>query len=127
MFDQIIIIAISILLIAIFLFIGDKLLGSGKPQLTAGYFLLAVITALLVIIVIIAAGAAVGFLATFLPGIGGIVPILGFVLATYIVKMVLVKEEFQRSMWITMIAYALVYITNAVAVYIGFQPIIQYI
>ena len=127
MIEQYIILAISVLLIAVFLFIGHKLIGSGKPKFSGSYLLVAIITAILIIAVIIAAAAVVGFLSTLLPGLGGIVPILGFVLASYIVKIFLVKEQFEKSMWITMIAYALVYITNAVSAYLGFGQIISYI
>jgi hypothetical protein len=124
----ILLLIITVLLIAIFLFVGDKLLGTKEGKLDGSYFLKALLTAVVIILLIIAAGAVIGFLSQFIPGIGPIVTILGFILATYAVKMLLMKHGvLDKAIWVTFIAYLLVYIVNGIAVQLGQQPIILFI
>lgn len=107
---------ISIILIALFLFVGDKIFGTKKIQLTAGYFIQALITAAVIILAVIVAGAVGGFIGTLLPGAEGIVSILGFVLATYAAKIILLSgETYERSTWIVVTAYLLIFIANGLA------------
>lgn len=110
---QIVLLIITVLLLALFLFVGDKLIGNKNVHLTSGYYINALITAAIIIVVIIVAGILVDFIDFF--GIGQILPILAFIFATFITKMFLVKGDFQRAMWVTLIAWILVYVVEYVA------------
>ena len=121
---QIVLLIITVLLLALFLFVGDKLVGNKNVHLTSGYYINALITAAIIIVVIIATGIVVGFVDFF--GIGQILPILAFILATFVTKMFLVKGNYERAMWVTLIAWILVYVVEYVAGLFDMQ-LIQFI
>ncbi len=121
---QIVLLLITVLLLALFLFVGDKLVGNKNVHLTSGYYINALITAALIIVVIIGAGIVVGLVDFF--GIGQILPILAFILATFVTKMFLVKGNYERAMWVTLIAWLLVYVVEYVAGLFDMQ-LIQFI
>lgn len=126
--EQIALLILSVVLMAIFLFVGDKVFGTRKVRLDSGYFLKAVLTAILIILLIIAAGAVAGFIGSIIPGVTGIVTVLGFVLASYVVRGILLKHAtFERSAWVTLVAYLLVYIANGISQLLIEQPLVQYI
>lgn len=115
--EQILILVIGVLLLALFLFIGDKLLGNRPVKLTSSYYITAMITAAVIFGIIIGVGAAVGELdSSTQVGIGNIVTILSFVISCYAIKIILMdKATYERSVWVGVIAWTLVYIADYIA------------
>lgn len=112
--ETLLIIIVTVLLLALCLFVGDKLLGNRGVQLTKGYYLNAIITAIVIVIIIIAASAVVGFIDIL--GIGQIIPILSFVLAVYAIKALLMKgATYERSTWVGIITWTMAYVINYIA------------
>lgn len=112
--ETLLIIIVTVLLLALCLFVGDKLLGNRGVQLTKGYYLTAIITAIVIVIIIIAASAVVGFIDIL--GIGQIIPILSFALAVYAIKALLMKgATYERSTWVGIITWTLAYVINFIS------------
>ena len=123
---EILYLIITVLLLTICLFLADKLIGDKPDSMGGGYFLKALITAIVIIALIIGVGAVVGALGIL--GISGIAPILGFVLAAYAVKMLLLASStYERAVWVTLVAYIFVFMINYLAQVIGHITLIQYI
>ena len=105
---------ITVLLLALCLFIGDKLLGNRGVHFTKSYYLNAIITAIVIVLIIIAASAVVGYINVL--GIGQILPILSFVLAVYAIKSLLMKgATYERSTWVGLITWTMAYVINYIA------------
>ena len=107
--EQILILVVAVLLLALFLFFGDKILGNNPVKLTGGYFVKAMITAVVIFGLIIGVSAiinAIGIL-----GIGRILTILTFVISIYAIQKILMDNAtYERATWVGVIAWTLVYI-----------------
>ncbi len=122
---DVILLVITVLLIALFLFVGDKLVGSKNVKLTSSYYLRALITAIVIILLIIGVSAVIG--AVNVLGIGNIIPILAFVVSCYAIKMLLMSStSYERSVWVGIITWILIYIVDYIFGLFGLD-LIQYI
>ncbi len=113
--EQILILVIGVLLLALFLYIGDKLFGNRPVKLTSSYYITAMITAVVIFAIIIGVSAAVSEL-DFDIGISRIATILSFVISCYAIKIILMdKATYERAVWVGVIAWTLVYIADYLA------------
>ncbi|OLS28745.1 MAG: hypothetical protein HeimC2_04750 [Candidatus Heimdallarchaeota archaeon LC_2] len=115
--EQILILVIGVLLLALFLFIGDKLFGNKPVKLSSSYYLTAIITAVVIFAIIIGVSAAVGELdSSTQVGIGNIVTILSFVISCYAIKIILMDSAtYERAVWVGVVAWTLVYVADYIA------------
>ena len=124
--EQILILVVAVLLLALFLFFGDKILGNNPVKLTGGYFVKAMITAVVIFGLIIGVSAiinAIGIL-----GIGRILTILTFVISIYAIQKILMDNAtYERATWVGVIAWTLVYIVDYIAQQFGSRELIPYI
>ncbi|MHA2502406.1 MAG: hypothetical protein ACXAE3_06045 [Candidatus Kariarchaeaceae archaeon] len=128
MIDQILILVITVLLISLSLFFADKLIGDKPDSLGGGYFVKAVITSIVIIVLIIGTSAVVGVLASILPPLGQIAPILAFVMGAYAVKYFLLKQSsFEKSVWVALITWVIIYIIDYVSALLGGPDLVQFI
>ena len=116
--ERLIILIIAILLVALFLFIGDKIFGKTKVELSGAYYLKAIITAVVIFGLIIGVNAILGEIEGALEiGIAGIAPILAFVVSIYAIRGLLMESaDYERAAWVGVIAWTLVYITDYIAI-----------
>ncbi len=127
MLEQYILLAITLILLALFLFVGEKVFGNRTVRLTGGYFLTALVVAIVIVILIIVAGAVAGFLGSLIPGAGAIAQILGFVLSAYAVKSILMKSAtYERAVWVTLVAFFFIYIVEGITTTLFDVSIIVY-
>ncbi len=128
-FEQILILVIAVLLLALFLFFGDKILGNKPVKLTSGYFIKAIITAVVIFALIIGVSAIFGEIdSTIQLGIGRILTILTFVISVYAIKIILMDDAtYERAVWVGVIAWTMVYVADYIAQEIGNQELIPYI
>ncbi len=125
-----ILLIISIILVAIFLYLGTRLI-IGKKDMDKGYVIrLLVIAAIIVILVALVIGAIVGVVQS-LPFINeaaaGLVPVLIFVAIVYLIKYLLIPEKgevWQSSIWIAIIMLFLIYLINAITIEFFSIPIV---
>ena len=119
----VLIFVISILLLAIILFLADKLIGDKPDKLTGGYLLKAILTALVIIVVIIGVSYVVSQVDIL--GIGRITTILAFVLSCYVIKFLLLNRSgFETAVWVGVITWLFVYILNYLAETLFHQSLI---
>ncbi|MCY3413467.1 MAG: hypothetical protein INQ03_17635 [Candidatus Heimdallarchaeota archaeon] len=112
--EDVIILIVAVILLAIALFVGDKIFGNRKVEFTGSYFIKALLTAVVIMVIIIGVSAVVGRINIL--GIGQIVPILSFVLGVYAIKIILmVGATYERSTWVGVIAWLVVYIINYIS------------
>ncbi len=125
--EDIVFLIITVLLLAIFLFIGDKLFGNRKIELSISYYLNALVTAIVIIALIIGISAVISAIDVL--GIGQIVPILAFVAACYAIKGILMTgATYERSVWVGVIAWLLVYVCNYISNdMFGTRDLVEYI
>ncbi|RMG27347.1 MAG: hypothetical protein D6732_20215 [Methanobacteriota archaeon] len=125
MLDQYILLALTLVILAIALFLGEKFFGTRSVELTGSYFLKALIVAFVILALMIASFAVAGFIGSFLPGASGIGSILGFVLSSYAVKSLLMRDaSFERGVWVTLIAFFIIYVVEGIATIFGTSIII---
>ncbi len=123
--EDVILFTISALLLALALFVGDKVFGDRNVKLTKSYYINAVITAVVILVLIIGVSAVAGMLSIL--GIGQIIPILTFVVSVYVIKALLMRGgTYERSTWVGIIAWVMVYIMNYIGEIIGVR-LIQFI
>ncbi|MHA2031927.1 MAG: hypothetical protein ACW99A_14410 [Candidatus Kariarchaeaceae archaeon] len=126
--NQVLILLIGVLLLALFLFIGDKLLGNKPVKLTTSYYIKAMITAAVIFALIIGVSAIVNEIDIL--GIGRILTILTFVISCYAIqKLLMDSATYERSVWVGVIAWTLVYVADYLAREIsdGEQELVPYI
>ncbi|MCE7736009.1 MAG: hypothetical protein GPJ54_14095 [Candidatus Heimdallarchaeota archaeon] len=124
--EQILILVIAVLLLALFLFFGDKILGNKPVKLTSGYFIKAMITAVVIFALIIGVSAVISEINVL--GIGRILTILTFVISAYAIKIILMDDAtYERAVWVGVVAWTLVYIADYLAQEIGNTELIPYI
>ena len=120
--EEIIFLVITVLLLALCLFVGDKLFGNGEVHLTSGYYISACITAIVIIVIIIVVGVVVGLIDIL--GIGNISTIASFVGSVYVIKALLMKgATFERSTWVGIFTWIMVYVINYLGGLFGVQLI----
>ncbi len=127
-----ILLIISIVLVAIVLYIGTRLIA-GKKETDTGYIIrLLLIAVIVVILVAIVIGAIVGavssipFVAT---AAAQLVPVLIYLAIVYLIKYLLIPEKvdstkWNASIWIAVITLFLIYLINAIAIALTFPPLI---
>ncbi len=124
--DEILFLVITVLLLALFLYVGDKLFGNRRIELTSAYYLNAVVTAIVVIALIIGINAVISEVDIL--GVGQIAPILAFVLGCYAINWLLMKNAtYERSVWVGVIAWLLVYVANYISNELFETEIVDYI
>jgi hypothetical protein len=127
-----ILLIISVILVAIVLYIGARLIA-GKKETDSGYIIrLLLIAVIIVLLVALVIGAIVGavspipFIAT---AAAQLVPVLIYLAIVYLIKYLLIPEKadstkWNASIWIGVITLFLIYLINAIAVFLEFPPLI---
>lgn len=124
--EQILILVIAVLLLALFLFLGDKILGNKPVRLTSAYFVKAMITAIVIFALIIGVSAIISEIDVL--GLGRILTILTFVISVYAIQKILMDDaSYERAAWVGVIAWTLVYVADYIAQEIGDQELVPYI
>jgi hypothetical protein len=128
-----ILLVISIVLVAVILYIGARLIA-GKKEADTGYIIrLLLIAVIIVILVAIVIGTLVGvvrdipFIAT---AAAQLVPVLIYLAIVFLIKYLLIPEKaettkWNASIWIALITLFLIYLVNAIAIFFTFPPLIQ--
>ena len=128
---------IAIILVAIILYIGTRLIA-GKKELESGYIvrllLVALIVVLLVAVVIGAVIGAIGRLDPTDPPIfagaaAQLIPVLVYLAIVYLIKYILIPEraettKWNASIWIGVVTLFLIYVFNIITTQIFDTPII---
>ncbi|MHA1973536.1 MAG: hypothetical protein ACTSW1_11115 [Candidatus Hodarchaeales archaeon] len=127
-----ILLIISIILLAIILYLGTRLIA-GKKETDTGYIIrLLLVAAIIVILVALVIGAIVGVVSS-IPFVNEaaarMVPVLIFVAIVYLIKYLLIPEKgevtkWNASIWIGVISLFLVYLFNAITIELFNTPII---
>ncbi|MHA1226162.1 MAG: hypothetical protein ACTSPV_05400 [Candidatus Hodarchaeales archaeon] len=117
-----ILLIISVILLAIILYLGTRLIA-GKKETDTGYIIrLLLVSTIIVILVALVIGAVVGVVAS-IPfvneAVARLVPVLIFVAIVYLIKYLLIPEKgevtkWNASIWIAVISLFLVYLFNAI-------------
>jgi len=127
-----ILLIISVVLVAIVIYISARLIA-GKKETDTGYIIrLLLIAVIIVLLVAIVIGAIVGsvqsipFIAT---AAAQLVPVLIFLAIVYLIKYLLIPEKadstkWNASIWISVITLFLIYLINAIAIELGFSSLI---
>lgn len=116
MIEQYVLLALTLIFLSIALFLGEKIFGNRTVNFSGSYFLKALFVSFVILILMIASFAVAGFIGTYLPGASGIGSILGFVLAAYAVKTLLMKAAtYERSVWVTLFAFLVIYVIEGIA------------
>ena len=128
-----ILLIISVILVAIVLYISTRLIA-GKKETDTGYIirllLIAVIVVLLVALVIGAIVGAVASIPLIATAAAQLVPVLIYLAIVYLIKYLLIPEKayhtnWNASIWIAVITLFLIYLINALAIALGFPPLIS--
>ncbi len=120
MLEQYVLLALTLVVLAIALFLGEKSFGNRSVEFSGSYFLKALIVAVVILALMIASFAVAGFIGQFLPGATGIGPILGFVLSSYAVKSLLMRDaSYERGVWVTLVAFFIIYVVEGIAAIFG--------
>ncbi|MFW9903969.1 MAG: hypothetical protein ACFFFH_06515 [Candidatus Thorarchaeota archaeon] len=133
-----ILIIIAIILVAIILYIGTRLIA-GKKETETGYIirllLVALLIVLLVAVVIGAVIGAIGQLEPFDPPIitgaaAQLIPVLVYLAIVFLIKYILIPErgeieKWNASIWIGIITLFLIYLFNIITTQFFQTPIIQ--
>lgn len=133
-----ILIIIAIILVAIILYIGTRLIA-GKKETETGYIirllLVALLIVLLVAVVIGAVIGAIGQLEPFEPPIitgaaAQLIPVLVYLAIVFLIKYILIPErgeleKWNASIWIGIITLFLIYLFNIITTQLFQTPIIQ--
>lgn len=123
--EEILLLVLAVIVLALCLILADKIIGE-KQDFSGGLFLQAVLTAIIIIVLIIAVGVVVGLVDIL--GIGQIAPILAFVGGCYAIKMLFLKDSsFEKSVWLGVITWVLVYIINYIGNELGAGSIVNFI
>ena len=109
--DLILLIVASHLLL-LFLFLADKLIGNKPAQITVSYYLRAFLTSLAVLVILVGTAWLVNTID--FAAFRRLAPILSFVGACYVVKVILVGAPFEKSLWVTLAAWLLMYIADSI-------------
>ncbi len=127
-----ILLIIAIILVAIIMYIGTRLIA-GKKETETGYIIrLLLVSAIIVILVAIIIGAIVGAVSD-VPFIGTaasqLVPVLIYLAIVFLIKYILIPEmgeltKWSASVWIGVITLFLIYLFNAFTDLVFETPII---
>ncbi|NHJ00939.1 MAG: hypothetical protein EAX86_02305 [Candidatus Heimdallarchaeota archaeon] len=118
-----ILLIIAIILVAIFLWIGTRLIAGKKDTDTSYVLILLVVAAIIVILVALVIGALVGVLSP-IPFVNEaaarLVPILVYLAIVYLIDYLIVPERnnLNSSIWIGVITIFLIYLFNAIIGYL---------
>ncbi|MFW9778582.1 MAG: hypothetical protein ACFFE8_06975 [Candidatus Heimdallarchaeota archaeon] len=127
-----ILLIIAIILVAIYLYIGTRLIA-GKKETDTGYIIrLLLVAAIIVILVAVVIGTIVGVVSP-IPYVAeaaaGLIPVLIYLAIVYLIKFILIPEKsdvtkWSASVWIGVITLFLIYLFNAITTSLGFPNII---
>ena len=130
---MLLVLIISVILVAVILYFGTRLIA-GKKEADTGYMIrLLLISLIIVILVAIIIGAIVGSVRG-IPIIetaaAQLVPVLIYLAIVFLIKYLLIPEKaettkWNASIWIALITLFLIYIVNAIAITLSFPPLIQ--
>ena len=127
-----ILLIISVVLVALCLYVSARLIA-GKKETDSGYIIrLLVIAVIIVLLVALVIGALIGavsaipFIAT---AAAQLVPVLIYLAIVYLIKYLLIPEKadstkWNASIWIGVITLFLIYLINAIAIFLTFPPLI---
>jgi len=127
-----ILLIISVVLVAIFLYISARLIA-GKKETDTGYIirllLIAVIIVLLVALVIGAIVGAVSSIPFISDAAAQLVPVLIYLAIVYLIKYILIPEKadstkWNASIWIAVLTLFLIYLVDALVIALGFSSLI---
>lgn len=127
-----ILLIIAIILVAIILYIGTRLIA-GKKETETGYIIrLLLVAAIIVILVAIVIGAIVGAVSgvpIVADAAGQLVPVLIYLAIVFLIKYILIPEKdevtkWSASIWIGVITLFLIYLFNALTITLEFGSII---
>jgi heme A synthase len=130
-----ILLVIAIILVAIILYIGTRII-TGKKETETGYILrLLAVSVIIVLLVAVVIGAVVGAVGQLDPTdiISGaanqIIPVLVYLAIVYLIKYILIPEQgevtkFNASIWIGVITLFLIYVFNILTTQLFNTPII---
>ncbi len=130
-----ILLVIAIILVAIILYIGTRII-TGKKETETGYILrLLAVSVIIVLLVTVVIGAVVGAVGQLDPTniISGaanqIIPVLVYLAIVYLIKYILIPEQgevtkFNASIWIGVITLFLIYVFNILTTQLFDTPII---
>ncbi|MHA2225503.1 MAG: hypothetical protein ACXAC8_09885 [Candidatus Hodarchaeales archaeon] len=128
-----ILLIIAIILVAIILYLGTRLIA-GKKETETGYIIrLLLVAAIIVILVAIIIGAIVGSVSG-IPLVNTaasqLVPVLIYLAIVFLIKYILIPEKddvtkWSSSIWIGVITLFLIYLFNALTDFLFLTPIIS--
>ena len=130
-----ILLIIAIILVAIILYIGTRLLA-GKKETETGYIIrLLVVAAIIVLLVAVVIGAVIGAVGQLDPTsiLSGaatqLIPVLVYLAIVYLIKYILIPEKgevekFNTSIWIGVVTLFLIYVFNILTTQLFSTPII---
>jgi hypothetical protein len=132
----IILLIIAIILVAIILYIGARLIA-GKKETETGYILrLLLVAIIIVLLVAIVIGAIIGAIDQLDPtnifsgAAAQLVPVLVYLAIVFLIKLLLIPErsevtKWSASIWIAVLTLFLIYVINIIAIQVFETPIIS--
>lgn len=132
-----ILLIIAIILVAIILYIGTRLIA-GKKELESGYILRLLLVALIVVLLVaVVIGAVIGSIdqldptdpPIFAGAAAQLIPVLVYLAIVYLIKYILIPEraetaKWNASIWIGVVTLFLIYVFNIITTQIFNTPII---
>ncbi|MFX1282496.1 MAG: hypothetical protein ACFFB5_02535 [Promethearchaeota archaeon] len=127
---------VAIILVAIILYIGTRLIA-GKKETETGYILrLLLVAVVIVLLVAIVIGAVIGAMGQldltniFSGAAAQLIPVLVYLAIVFLIKYVLIPErgeieKWNASIWIGVITLFLIYVFNIITTQLFKLPIIQ--
>jgi hypothetical protein len=131
-----ILLVIAIILVAIILYIGARLIA-GKKETETGYIIrLLLVAVIIVLLIAIVIGAIIGAIGQLDPtdifsgAAVQLVPVLVYLAIVFLIKFLLIPErgevtKWSASIWIAVLTLFLIYVFNIIAVQVFSTPIIS--
>ena len=130
-----ILIIIAIILVAIFLYIGTRLIA-GKKETETGYIVRLLLVALVIVLLVtVVIGAVIGAIGELDPtdiisgAAGQLIPVLVYLAIIFLIKYILIPErgeveKWNASIWIGVVTLFLIYVFNIITTQFFQTPII---
>jgi hypothetical protein len=131
-----ILIIIAIILVAIILYVGTRLIA-GKKETETGYIIrLLVVALVIVLLVAVVIGAIIGAIGQLDPtnifsgAAAQLIPVLVYLAIIFLIKYILIPErgeieKWNASIWIGVVTLFLIYVFNIITTQLFQTPIIQ--